>query len=451
MWNGDSSVINPYAFKAALSRIAPQFLGFVQQDAHEFITCLLNGLHEELADKKGSLSGESVEELAVSPIFELCGGITKSSVTCPACSHCGSTFTLFSSIQVPLPLATNQTLSVTFVPFDRRESPSIFSIPCTNVTEYVAEKIGRGVDLVFVFKPMGGEYRVSEPVASCLGVNFAFEIPDAEQRYAIMSINATVASNTRLSVTEISTPMLVPMTDFVEKKCEERMEVFWTASDDDVPPHAASLEARLRPFDSGDNSKFCVEIPESFEETQTPILLPPIKIQLNCNAMKEKFNWATLLNVREEETKASQPPARSISLIDCHQDRGITTVLDEKNKWKCHKCGEYVLAEKCDVICKCGPILILQLERFLQVGGIRRKYDVDVEYPDVLDLGDGGDAYEFVGCVEHYGSLNGGHYTAHCFHAGREKWYGFNDSFVKESSLAESHSGKAYILFYRRL
>lgn len=39
--------------------------------------------------------------------------------------------------------------------------------------------------------------------------------------------------------------------------------------------------------------------------------------------------------------------------------------------------------------------------------------------------------YDLYGVVNHSGSLGGGHYTAQCFNRVENKWFNFNDSFVK--------------------
>jgi ubiquitin C-terminal hydrolase len=38
--------------------------------------------------------------------------------------------------------------------------------------------------------------------------------------------------------------------------------------------------------------------------------------------------------------------------------------------------------------------------------------------------------YDLYGVSNHFGSLNGGHYTASCLNAANGKWYYFNDSSV---------------------
>ena len=61
--------------------------------------------------------------------------------------------------------------------------------------------------------------------------------------------------------------------------------------------------------------------------------------------------------------------------------------------------------------------------------------------------------YDLFGVVNHFGSLNGGHYTATCKNSIDGKWYYFNDSSVSgggSDSSSRIMADAAYVLFYRR-
>jgi ubiquitin C-terminal hydrolase len=50
----------------------------------------------------------------------------------------------------------------------------------------------------------------------------------------------------------------------------------------------------------------------------------------------------------------------------------------------------------------------------------------------------------------HYGSLNGGHYTAFCKSPVFKKWYEFDDSSVSSVDSGSVITKAAYVLFYKR-
>ena len=45
-WSGKYSSIVPREFKATLGKFAPQFAGYQQQDSQEFMSFLMDGIHE---------------------------------------------------------------------------------------------------------------------------------------------------------------------------------------------------------------------------------------------------------------------------------------------------------------------------------------------------------------------------------------------------------------------
>ena len=58
--------------------------------------------------------------------------------------------------------------------------------------------------------------------------------------------------------------------------------------------------------------------------------------------------------------------------------------------------------------------------------------------------------YDLIGVSNHFGSLNGGHYTANCKNPESGKWYNYNDSSVSGISNSQVVTPAAYILFYRK-
>jgi len=57
--------------------------------------------------------------------------------------------------------------------------------------------------------------------------------------------------------------------------------------------------------------------------------------------------------------------------------------------------------------------------------------------------------YNLYGVSNHYGTMEGGHYTAYCKNTAYNKWYKFDDHEVSDiSSSDDVSSGAAYILFY---
>ena len=72
--------------------------------------------------------------------------------------------------------------------------------------------------------------------------------------------------------------------------------------------------------------------------------------------------------------------------------------------------------------------------------------------PYVIGLRDEPDPvlYDLYGVVNHFGSLNGGHYTATCKNNDSGRWFYHNDSSVSAAGDHQVISEAAYMLFYRR-
>jgi Ubiquitin carboxyl-terminal hydrolase len=133
LWGGSAKTVKPQKLKALISRRAPQFSGYRQQDAQELLAFLLDGLHEDLnrvrhkeyvevADFDGTNDPEAAEDAWEnhlkrnrSVIVDLFHGQLRSELTCPRCERVSVTFDPFAFLTVPLPLVNSRVYSVVVV------------------------------------------------------------------------------------------------------------------------------------------------------------------------------------------------------------------------------------------------------------------------------------------------------------------------------------------------
>jgi ubiquitin C-terminal hydrolase len=113
-------VVNPKAFKKMLGKFASQFEGYEQEDAQEFLSFLMDGLHEDLnrvmtkpyVEIKDSL-GRPDETVAAeswygylqrnkSIVVDLFQGQLKSTLTCAVCRYTNVTFDPFMYMSLPV-------------------------------------------------------------------------------------------------------------------------------------------------------------------------------------------------------------------------------------------------------------------------------------------------------------------------------------------------------------
>ena len=132
IWKPSERVVVPRDLKHVIGEHAPMFLGYQQQDSQEFVTFLLDGLHEDLnlvLNKPYVLGVEAngrpdVEVAAESwsqhllrnrsRIVDLFQGQFKSRLCCPQCNKSSVTFDPFMYLSLPIPSQPDLPILVTY-------------------------------------------------------------------------------------------------------------------------------------------------------------------------------------------------------------------------------------------------------------------------------------------------------------------------------------------------
>lgn len=107
-WSGKYSYVTPRPFKTQVGCFAPQFSGYQQQDSHELLAFLLDGLQEDLnhirkkpyillKDAEGRPDKEAWENHIKrnDSIVDIFHGLFKSTLMCPVCAKVSVTFDPF--------------------------------------------------------------------------------------------------------------------------------------------------------------------------------------------------------------------------------------------------------------------------------------------------------------------------------------------------------------------
>jgi ubiquitin carboxyl-terminal hydrolase 8 len=116
MWSGQNPYTAADELKREVSKYAPQFNGYAQRDAHEFLIALLDGLQDEMMKTTAAASGFTVIE----QLFNI---QMISQVTCHACRITGSGTESIKFLSLPLPEKSNDpiTLSSLLDLFEKEE------------------------------------------------------------------------------------------------------------------------------------------------------------------------------------------------------------------------------------------------------------------------------------------------------------------------------------------
>uniref|UniRef100_A0A3Q3JHD5 Ubiquitin carboxyl-terminal hydrolase n=1 Tax=Monopterus albus TaxID=43700 RepID=A0A3Q3JHD5_MONAL len=151
LWLGKYSYVTPRPFKTQVGRFAPQFSGYQQQDSHELLAFLLDGLHEDLnrirkkpyiqlKDANGRPDKVVAEEAWEnhikrndSIIVDIFHGLFKSTLVCPVCAKISVTFDPFCYLTLPLPMKKERTLEVYLVRLDPLVKPTQYKLTVPKV------------------------------------------------------------------------------------------------------------------------------------------------------------------------------------------------------------------------------------------------------------------------------------------------------------------------------
>ena len=168
----------------------------------------------------------------------------------------------------------------------------------------------------------------------------------------------------------------------------------------------------------------------------------------------------------------------TVALEDCLKAFFATERMEGDEQYDCEKCKSKQDAEKSYSFAHLPEVMCLQLKRFNKsgfLGGLgNQKNTVQVSYPVTgLDLGpyvyrisentivrdishcamSGSNKYDLFAVVRHSGGINGGHYITNCKNPVNEKWYEFDDEFIRPLTVdaLAAPSSDAYLLFYKKV
>ncbi|XP_045385055.1 ubiquitin carboxyl-terminal hydrolase 8 isoform X2 [Lemur catta] len=147
------------------------------------------------------------------------------------------------------------------------------------------------------------------------------------------------------------------------------------------------------------------------------------------------------------------------TLQDCLRLFSKEEKLTDNNRFYCSHCRARRDSLKKIEIWKLPPVLLVHLKRFSYDGRWKQKLQTSVDFPlENLDLSqyvigpkNNLKKYNLFSVSNHYGGLDGGHYTAYCKNAARQRWFKFDDHEVSDISVLSVKSSAAYILFYTSL
>lgn len=210
-----SAAFRPNGFKGALSTAQPMFSGYGQQDSQEFLSFLVDALHEDLnriqkkpyienpdSDDNTVHDPEAIKQLGEtyrqnhcarndSIAMDLFNGFYKNTMVCPDCEKVSVTFDPYSLLTLQLPIENTWQGKILFMPIHGK--PSMFEVDVDKNTsvkalkDYFVSKIGRGLvteRLLFaeifshrLYRVMYDNQAISELGIEPRDINCMYELP----------------------------------------------------------------------------------------------------------------------------------------------------------------------------------------------------------------------------------------------------------------------------------
>uniref|UniRef100_A0A8C6UTX6 Ubiquitin carboxyl-terminal hydrolase 15 n=1 Tax=Neogobius melanostomus TaxID=47308 RepID=A0A8C6UTX6_9GOBI len=488
LWSGKYSYVTPRPFKTQVGRFAPQFSGYQQQDSHELLAFLLDGLHEDLnrirkkpyiqlKDANGRPDKVVAEEAWEnhikrndSIIVDIFHGLFKSTLVCPICSKVSVTFDPFCYLTLPLPMKKERTVEVYLVRLDPLAKPTQYKL--------TVPKVGYISDLCTSLSTMSGMI-----VTDIYNHRFHRIFATNENLSSIMERDDIYIAVNRVEDTDhvvipvhlrekykqsgynhTSTPLFgqpfliaVPRT-LCEDKLYNMLFLRLCQSEDSVV---------------GDNEleNGVVGQPSSTKAQQTTAQNQKRLFTFQFNNMGKtdftlikddtrqiRFDEGHLrLSARKHGIQATEKAF--FKLKDCIELFTTKEKLGADDPWYCPDCKQHQQATKKLDLWSLPPVLVVHLKRFSYSRYMRDKLDSLVDFPlKDLDMSEflinpnaGSCVYDLIAVSNHYGGM--GEATVNTAYAKNKddgKWYNYDDSSVSSASEDQIVSKAGYVLFYQR-
>ena len=557
MWCGTDPIIAPRKFISSFQDFKRQFKGYRQQDSQEFLSILLDQLHEDLNRITNKPYIELLEKQPYeddmtaskrwwdlhkkredSIIIDLFNGQLKSETTCQVCHKSSITYDPFMFLCLPLPKSKPNLFFKIFCGIECKTFEFQYFETCTLLdlknkafefiketkqtkTEYFDLEIvqldsNKKIIQILSANVIDGKNFQGKTELKSLLVNrneiifFEKNMNKNEEDYIkifvypIQEQKAQIYGNGRLKELEfLSYPLFfqlkhdIKIKEFITKVFsrlsslnffemekanyynkkkeikkiidlniihgkETKKEGFWSyLSIEDTCKYCKNSNESLFYCSISNFTSEDKTLHKTFSHFKSPIILVATSECYNLSGDGLVYLESKLFIDNSQESNVGKS-SKSIQLKDCLDLYGEDIDLKDDDMWYCSQCKKHQISKQKLKIYKSPLYLIIQIKRFNIKKNVGcestftgEKNETFVNFP-INDLNlseyivgpekDKNIKYDLYGLVQHFGSLNGGHYTAIC--KKDETWITFNDSQLDYTKNPVTKN--AYILFYKR-
>ena len=554
LWIGNEKRINPEPFINTFKGLKKQFAGRRQQDAQEFLSVLLDQLHEDLnriTDKpyiELLEKQQDEDDLTASKrwwdlhkkredsiIIDLFNGQFKSETICQVCGKSSITYDPFLSLCVPLPKAKVHFIFKIFMEFeckyleyqytDKNTVSDLKKAAIDFISPFIKDKQYFDLELVLL-----DENKSIQKIISTDDTDKKNYMGKTELSKLLVNKSELVLfeKNTNLDNNNYTKFYIYP----VENQVPDKISVYYNhatplkylsyplflqvKNDTTIQKFYNDVLRRIRNFniinmdkyeyyfqneqtkildlslihgkdskkegflswfsiedtckycgDSNETKYYCSitklgsiknTIKENFQKVKKPIILAAVSECYDKSGEGKIYLECPIFNSYNYSDTEFNGFTDNIILKDCLDLFISNENIQEDDSWYCKKCKQLQKSKQKLEIYKPPNYLIILLKRYnfeqnsknTFSGGKNNTY---VAYPtDNLDIkeyivGPEKDkaVYDLYGVIQHFGTLNQGHYTAICKNDGN--WVLYNDSVI--DIIKNPVTKNAYVLFYK--
>lgn len=322
--NATTSFVTPREFKSMIGRYSSMFSGYMQQDSQEFLSWLLDSIHEDLnrihvkpyCEKPELLDDDDPSDPIVlahlaakcwdqhklrndSVIVDLFTGMYQSTLVCPTCNKTSVTFDPFSDMTLLLPIEKKWYHTFTIVDCSSERKVIRLEVELNktcnfdDLVTYLARFLNVNAGDLFLYEwynssfirdyqcgrdnsrhmPIGDLIRNSDTV-------IVYHVPHDPQLDVIVPVynllDATVAQCVGLPVFVVLPKEHQYSTAFIGQKVEEVTRIHPNArpiASNDCNPIDDDSTAEDTASETPHNTDACVDDPEALDEPQLPFTL----------------------------------------------------------------------------------------------------------------------------------------------------------------------------------
>mmetsp|Transcript_34467 Transcript_34467/g.73426 ORF Transcript_34467/g.73426 Transcript_34467/m.73426 type:complete len:880 (-) Transcript_34467:214-2853(-) len=465
-WGTDVSALyhSPEDILRCVQQLNPIFQGYSQQDAQEFLRCVLDNMHEELRREVPDVAGLSFSGLR--PRIEVGTSSSSASLPGPEGSNGASARPASASPSGSAARQLMQLCQTAEVDTDAGEIrlPTVRQAPGTG-SETRTGSSDRGAPNATpngedtssaASSSSGGQYSspngcaanaspTCSPIAPC-GTGKATARTPRERQLGQDDENTAMSDAPRA----------------IEKKPSEAGQ---------QRPHYASIISEL--FEGHVVSAVrCLECQRTSRTTEplydVSVQIPnPSELSSSAPDLEREVSGRNLGFTNMLSSVAGKVKGliydKGVDITDCLRKFCAPEYLVGKEKYECEHCKRKTDGERRLVFKELPEVLCIHIKRFRYDSSWfnAQKNSRVVTFPVTkhLDMSPFLDEppphsveYRLVGLIQHIGSMGGGHYVSYCQHKRKtQEWFEFDDLQVRAVSADVVEKAEPYVLFYQRL